>query len=158
MAIKSQVLGDFNADFSAKIMLEVKKEAAHVSLQAQDLWILYTDGASNASGSRLGIVLEVPTSKVICQSIRCLDMTNNEVKYEAVIAELRLALKYGARRVIICCDSQLVVNQVTRTFQIKEQRLQKYQADIASYCPSLMNVSSTKSLRRKTSKLMALPN
>ncbi|XP_019261288.1 PREDICTED: uncharacterized protein LOC109239215 [Nicotiana attenuata] len=44
-AIKSQVL----AIFSAKIMPEVEKEAAQASLQAEDLWTLYTDGASNAS-------------------------------------------------------------------------------------------------------------
>uniref|UniRef100_A0A1S3YFU9 Uncharacterized protein Mb2253c-like n=1 Tax=Nicotiana tabacum TaxID=4097 RepID=A0A1S3YFU9_TOBAC len=81
-------------------------------------------------GSGLGIVLEVPTGEVIRQSIRCLEMTNNEAEYEAVISGLKLALKYGARRVILCCDSQLVVYQVTGTFQIKEQRLQKYQTEI----------------------------
>ncbi|XP_019259242.1 PREDICTED: uncharacterized protein LOC109237390 [Nicotiana attenuata] len=57
-------------------------------------------------------------------------MTNNEAEYEAVIVGLKLALKYGARRVILRCDSQLVVNQVTGNFQIKEQRLQKYQTKI----------------------------
>ncbi|XP_019248835.1 PREDICTED: uncharacterized protein LOC109228114 [Nicotiana attenuata] len=62
-------------------------------------------------------------------------MTNNEVEYEAVIAGLRLALKYGARRIVLCRDSQLVVNQVTWTFQIKEQRLQKYQAEICKLLP-----------------------
>ncbi|XP_019239194.1 PREDICTED: uncharacterized protein LOC109219207 [Nicotiana attenuata] len=43
---------------------------------------------------------------------------------------MKLAIKYGARRVILHCDSQLVVNQVTGTYQIKEQRLQKYQSEI----------------------------
>ncbi|XP_019246562.1 PREDICTED: uncharacterized protein LOC109226223 [Nicotiana attenuata] len=116
-------------------MPEVQREAVNTSPLIQDLWILYTDGASNASGSGLGLMLEVPTGEVIRQSIRCPDMTNNEAEYEAVIAGLRLALKYGARRVILRCDSQLVVNQVTRTFQIKEQRLQKYQAKICRLLP-----------------------
>ncbi|XP_070047008.1 uncharacterized protein [Nicotiana tomentosiformis] len=57
-------------------------------------------------------------------------MTNNEAEYEAIIAGLRLALKYGAKRLKLRCDSQLVINQVTETFQIKEQRLQKYQTEI----------------------------
>nr|XP_033512859.1 uncharacterized protein LOC117277560 [Nicotiana tomentosiformis] len=94
-AIKSQVIVDFVADYSAKIMPEAEKEAAHAFPQTQDLWILYTDDASNASGSGLGLVLEVPTGEVIFHSIRCPDMTNNKAEYEVVIAGLRLALKYG---------------------------------------------------------------
>nr|XP_009770933.1 PREDICTED: uncharacterized protein LOC104221565 [Nicotiana sylvestris] len=125
-AIKSQVLADFVADFSVNMMPKVKREAAHAFPKTQDLWILYTDDVSNASGSELGLLLEVLTGKVIRQSIRCPNMTNNEAEYEAVIAGVRLALKYGARRVILRCDSQLVINQVTGTFQIKEQRLQRY--------------------------------
>ncbi|XP_075075388.1 uncharacterized protein LOC142162707 [Nicotiana tabacum] len=61
-------------------------------------------------------------------------MTKNEAEYEAVIVGLKLALKYGAR-VIRKCDSQLVVNQVNRTFQIKEQRLQIYWAEIHKILP-----------------------
>ncbi|XP_019227392.1 PREDICTED: uncharacterized protein LOC109208705 [Nicotiana attenuata] len=146
--IKSQVLYDFVADFSAKIMPEVEKEIAHASPPTQDQWILYTDSASNASGSGLGLVLEVPTGKVIRQSIRCPDMTNNKAEYEAVITELKLELKYRARRVILRCDSQLVVNQVTGTFQSKGCKNTK--PKFANYCPSLMNANSTKSFGDKT--------
>nr|XP_016515066.1 PREDICTED: uncharacterized protein LOC107831785 [Nicotiana tabacum] len=62
-------------------------------------------------------------------------MSNNEAEYEAVTAGLKLALKYGARRLILHYDSQLVVNQVTGTFQIKEQRLQRYQSEIHKLLP-----------------------
>uniref|UniRef100_A0A1U7XC80 Uncharacterized protein LOC104232965 n=1 Tax=Nicotiana sylvestris TaxID=4096 RepID=A0A1U7XC80_NICSY len=128
--IKSQVIADFVTDFRAKIMLEVEQEASHTPPGQPNLWVQYTDDASNASGSRLRLVLEVPTSEIIGQSIRFPNMTNNEAEYEAVIAGLKLALKYSVRRVLLRCDSQSVVNQVTRDFQIKEQRLQKYQAEI----------------------------
>ncbi|XP_070041243.1 uncharacterized protein [Nicotiana tomentosiformis] len=134
--IKSQVLADFFLDFSAKVMSEAEKEAAQVSLQIENLWVLYTDDTSNASGSRLGLVLEVPTGEVIPQSIRYPNMTNNEAEYEAVITGLRLALKYGAKQLKLCCDFQPVVNHVTGTYQIKEQRLQKYQSEI---CTLLLN-------------------
>ncbi|XP_019258118.1 PREDICTED: uncharacterized protein LOC109236399 [Nicotiana attenuata] len=62
-------------------------------------------------------------------------MTNNEAEDEVVIAGLKLALKYGARRLVLHCDSPLVVNQVTGTFKIKEQRLQKYQSEIHKLLP-----------------------
>ncbi|XP_075083301.1 uncharacterized protein LOC142167045 [Nicotiana tabacum] len=117
-------------------MVETEKEAAQASLQTQDLWVLYTNGASNASGSGLGLVLEVPTGKIIRRSIRFPDMSNNEAEYEAAILGLRLALKNGAKRLKLHCDYQLVVNQVTGTFQIKEQRLQKYQTEICRLLPN----------------------
>jgi len=154
--LKSQILADFITDLNAKIMPEVEKEAAHASSRTQDLWILYTDGASNVSGVELGLVLEVPTGEVVRQSIRCPDMTNNEAEYEAVIAGLRLALKYGARQVILYCDSQLVINQVTGTFQIKGYKSTR--ARSVNYCLSLTSASSTKSLEHKTSKQTASPN
>lgn len=66
-AIKSQVLADFIVDFSAKVMLEAEKEATQASILTQDLWVLHTDSASNASGFELGLVLEVPTGEIICQ-------------------------------------------------------------------------------------------
>ncbi|XP_075112272.1 uncharacterized protein LOC142182166 [Nicotiana tabacum] len=119
--------------FSAEILLEVDQEALHTSPEQSDLWVLYTDDASNVTGSRL--VLEVPMREVIRQSVRCPEMTNNEDEYEAIIARLNLALKYGARRVILRCDTQLVVNQVIGNFQIKKQRLQKYQTKIHKLLP-----------------------
>nr|XP_009794728.1 PREDICTED: uncharacterized protein LOC104241488 [Nicotiana sylvestris] len=132
--IKSQVLADFVANFSIEILPEVEQEALRASTHT-DLWTLYTEGVVNASGSGLGLVLEVPTGEIIHQSIRCSEMTNNEAEYEAVIAGMKLSIKYGARRLILHCDSQLVVNQVTGTYQIKEQRLQKYQSEIHKLMP-----------------------
>nr|XP_009801793.1 PREDICTED: uncharacterized protein LOC104247466 [Nicotiana sylvestris] len=69
-------------------------------------------------------------------------MTNNEAEYEAIIAGLKLALKYGARRVVLKCNSQLVVNQVVGAFQIKEQRLQKYQDESSN--KTILNILKKK--------------
>nr|XP_016510653.1 PREDICTED: uncharacterized protein LOC107827932 [Nicotiana tabacum] len=61
--IKSQVLADFVTKCSAKIIPEVEKEVFQASLQTQEPWVLYTHGVSNASRSRLGLVLEISTGK-----------------------------------------------------------------------------------------------
>ncbi|XP_070050008.1 uncharacterized protein [Nicotiana tomentosiformis] len=92
-------------------MHEAEKETTQASLQIHDLWALHTDGASNACGSGLGLILNVPTGEVIHQSIRYPDMTNNKAEYEVIIEELTLALEYRAKRLKLHCDSQLVVNQ-----------------------------------------------
>nr|XP_009791685.1 PREDICTED: uncharacterized protein K02A2.6-like [Nicotiana sylvestris] len=51
-----------------EILPEVEQEALHTSTHT-DLWVLYTDGASNASGSGLALILKVFTGEVIRQSI-----------------------------------------------------------------------------------------
>ncbi|XP_070025665.1 uncharacterized protein [Nicotiana sylvestris] len=49
------------------------------------------DGASNAKGSGLSIVLKPPMGNVVRQSIRTMKLNNNEAEYEGVIARLKLA-------------------------------------------------------------------
>ncbi|XP_070050080.1 uncharacterized protein [Nicotiana tomentosiformis] len=117
-------------------MPEAENKVIQASLQTQDLWVLHTDGASNACRSGIGLVPEVPTGEIILQSIKFPNMTNNEAECEAIVAGLRQPLKYGAKRLQLHYDSQLVVNQVTWTLQIKEQRLKKYQTKIYRLLPS----------------------
>lgn len=156
------MLADFIVDFSAKEMYEAEKEATQAFLRTQDLWVLHTASASNACGFGMGLMLEVPTGKIIRQSIRCPDMANNEVEYEAVIAELRLVLRYGAKQLKLYYDSQLVVNQVTGTFQIKDQRLQKYQTEICRLLPNfeecqLDQISRTQNVEADGVAKLAVP-
>ncbi|XP_060170294.1 uncharacterized protein LOC132601202 [Lycium barbarum] len=130
-AIKSQILADFVANFSSKLTLEVEKETITTSGSFFGIWTLYTDGATNESGSRLGLVLKVPSGEIVRQAIKFPKITNNEVEYEVVAAGLKLALKYRAESIKVHYDSQLVVNQVNGTFSIKEPRMQKYQTQIS---------------------------
>ncbi|CAL8164013.1 unnamed protein product [Prunus armeniaca] len=74
-------------------------------------WTLYVDGSSNRQGSGAGLVLKTPDDTTIKYAI-CFQFraSNNEAEYEALLAGLRLAQSSGAERLIICSDSQLVVN------------------------------------------------
>ncbi|XP_059310555.1 uncharacterized protein LOC132061892 [Lycium ferocissimum] len=106
---------------------EVDKEMLLASGTSKGVWTLHTDGASNVKGSGLGIVLKPPSGDVIRQSIRSADLTNNEAEYKAMIAGLELAKSLGAEIVEAKCDSLLVVNQTNGTFEIKDDRMRKYQ-------------------------------
>ncbi|KAL1207511.1 hypothetical protein V5N11_007103 [Cardamine amara subsp. amara] len=75
----------------------------------------------------VGIRFETPTSEIIEQSFRLLfSASNNEAKYEALIAGLRLANGIGAQEVITYCDSQLVVNQFNGDYKAKDVRMEAY--------------------------------
>ncbi|XP_070012870.1 uncharacterized protein [Nicotiana sylvestris] len=62
----------------------------------------------------------------IRQSIKTSKLTNNEAEYEAMIAGLELAKSLGAEVIEAKCDSLLVVNQVNKTFEVQEDRMQRY--------------------------------
>ncbi|XP_070026410.1 uncharacterized protein [Nicotiana sylvestris] len=87
---------------------------------------LFTDGVANVKGSRLGIILKPPTSSTIRQSIKTSRLTNNESEYEAMIVGLDITKSLGAKVIEAKCDSLLVVNQVNKTFKVREYKMQRY--------------------------------
>ncbi|XP_072056286.1 uncharacterized protein [Arachis hypogaea] len=52
--------------------------------------------------------------------------SNNQAEYEALIAGLKLALSFQVHRLIVYCDSLLVVKQIKRDFQVKDPLLEWY--------------------------------
>nr|XP_016486339.1 PREDICTED: uncharacterized protein LOC107806656 [Nicotiana tabacum] len=82
-------------------------------------------GSSMARRSELGIVLKPPTGSTIRQSIKTSKLTNNEAEHKVLIAGLELAKSLGVKVIKSKCDSQLVVNQVNITFEVREDRMQR---------------------------------
>ena len=71
------------------------------------------DDASRQTGARVGLQLKAPIGERIEQAIRLgFPASNNETKYEAILAEVDLAKSVSSENIIICSDSQLVVGQV----------------------------------------------
>ena len=52
--------------------------------------------------------------------------TNNEIKYEALLKGLELAKFVEAKSILILGDSQLIMGQINRTYEAKEERMKKY--------------------------------
>ena len=52
--------------------------------------------------------------------------TNNEAKYEVLVAGLDLAKVVGAANVVIYCDSQVITNQVNGDYECKGERMKRY--------------------------------
>ncbi|XP_016648932.1 PREDICTED: uncharacterized protein LOC107880908 [Prunus mume] len=92
-------------------------------------WTLYVHGSSNRQGSGAGLVLKTPNDTIIEYAIRFqFRASNNEAEYEALLAGLQLAQSSGAEQLMICSDSQLVVNQVITEFAAKEESIAAYLA------------------------------
>ena len=52
--------------------------------------------------------------------------SNNEVKYETLIARLDLAKATGAENMVVYCNSHVVTNQVNGNYEYKNKRMKKY--------------------------------
>ena len=52
--------------------------------------------------------------------------TNNEAKYERLVASLDLARAIGATNIVIYCDSQVITNQVNGDYKCKGERMKRY--------------------------------
>ncbi|MCH91940.1 gag-pol polyprotein, partial [Trifolium medium] len=115
-AIKSHMLADF--------VLEMSTSPGEDTTLP---WTLSVDGASNIRGSEAGVILEGPNGVLIEQSLRfTFKASNNQEEYEALIAGMKLAKEMEVKDLKAKSDSQLVTNQVSGKFQIKDPQLIKY--------------------------------
>lgn len=91
-----------------------------------DQVIVYTDGGSrgNPGPSASGFVIKTTDDKLLFEGGKYLGITtNNQAEYQAVKLALEKALELGAKEVQLRLDSQLVANQLTGLYQIRNRDL-----------------------------------
>ena len=136
-AIKGQAVTHFMAEFSypTKVFGSKNVIPSTSGMQPVDsdptdptnVWNLRIDGSSNVNGSGAGVVLESPTREKVRYALRLqFPATNNKAEYEALIAGLHLAKEMGLQQLRVYSDSQLVVNQVRRDYQVKGENMAVY--------------------------------
>ena len=103
--------------------------------------VLYTDGASrgNPGPAAIGAVIRDSKGVVLARiSRRIGKTTNNQAEYHAVIAALSNSKITSVDESIdICSDSQLIINQLNRRWNIKEDHLRKLAEQIWLLCKDL---------------------
>jgi len=87
----------------------------------EDQWTLHVDGSSNPKGTGAGIVLEGPNDILIEKSLHfAFKTSNNQTKYEAILAGLSLAREVCVKMLTCKTDSKLTVGHLNDEFQIKD--------------------------------------
>jgi hypothetical protein len=118
-AIKSQVLADFLAEWTPNEVDQKEED--------EKPWIVYSDGACNATGAGAAAVVKTPMKQTLKYSTKLVfPSTNNTTEYEGVLLAMRKARALGARRLIIKTDSKLVAGHFSKTFEAKEETMTKY--------------------------------
>ena len=88
---------------------------------------MFFDGSKMLHGAGAGVVL-VSLKKDEMRYVLQIHFpaTNNEAEYEAVLYGLRMAISLGIRRLMVFRDSDLVVNQVMKEWDIRSAAMTTY--------------------------------
>ena len=110
-------MADFVVEYS-------QKPAQDKEPRKEEWWTLRVDGASQSSGSGVGLLLQSPTVEQLEQAIRLgFPASNNEAEYEAIISGLDLDLTLSVSKLRIYSDSQLVVRHMQEEYGVKDERM-----------------------------------
>lgn len=88
--------------------------------------ILRTDGASrgNPGPAAAGVVIEREDGVVVARGKKPLGrMTNNQAEYRALILGLTAIARYEPSAVTVFLDSELVVNQMSGRYRVRDEAL-----------------------------------
>lgn len=116
LAIKAQALTNFLLEFSLHVNVTGQEEPditmeEHVEENnCAPCWTIYVDGAVNSNGAGAGIELVSREGHHIHSSTHFdIKATNNDVEYEALIVELKLALEMKVGNLRVFSDSMLLI-------------------------------------------------
>ncbi|XP_059277686.1 uncharacterized protein LOC132031802 [Lycium ferocissimum] len=129
-AVKGQALADFLADHPIpddwELTDELPDEDAMV-VEIQPPWKMYFDGAAQRDGAGAGVVFVTLQGEVLPYSFtltqRC---SNNVAEYQALILGLEMAVDMKQLQLQVFGDSQLVINQLLGSYEVKKPELLPY--------------------------------
>ena len=95
-------------------------------LQAE-LWAMYFDGSLMKTGAGVGLLFISPLGVHMRYVIRIhFAASNNVAEYEALVNGLKIAIELGVRRLNVRGDSQLIIDQVMKTSNCHDPKMEAY--------------------------------
>ena len=115
------------------------------------------DRAANAQGSGAGLILTSPNGIDVEYALRFgFQASNNEAKYEVVIARLNLAHSMEANQLEVSNDSQLVVKQIEDSYEAKGEKMILYLKKVQELLKKFIRVRVKHVPRAENSRADAL--
>ena len=121
-ATKGQILADFVMEFTSAELVEATQTTPDLPILR-----LSVDGASNAQGSGISLILTSPEGIDIEYPLRFgFRASNNKAEYEAIIAGLNLTHSMEVDQLEVCNDSQSVVKQIEDSYEARGEKMILY--------------------------------
>ncbi|XP_057808484.1 uncharacterized protein LOC131022962 [Salvia miltiorrhiza] len=124
-------LGEYDVEYEPRMAIKVQALADFIQettrRPAQEFWIAFVDGSVTKEGCGIGVYVVSPSSELYQFAIKfTCRMSNNEAEYEVVVRAAHTLSELRAECVIIRTDSQLVAQQFSGGYHIKEDRMRPY--------------------------------
>jgi ribonuclease HI len=88
---------------------------------------MYFDGSPKLEGAGSGVLLISPMGEQLKYVLQIFwKVSNNEVEYEALLHGLRLAASLGIKRLLVYGDSDVVINQVNKSWDRNKKNMDAY--------------------------------
>ena len=88
---------------------------------------MYVDGSSTQSASGAGLLIVSSARVRMERAVRFeFAASNNEAEYEALLMGLKICYEAGAKILSTFSDSQLIVGQVNREFEAKDDSMKMF--------------------------------
>jgi ribonuclease HI len=118
-AIKSQALVDF--------MAEWRENQISTPVDKPEHWTMYFDGSLKLDGGGAGVLFISPKGEQLKYVLQILlEVSNDEVEYEALLHGLRLVISLGTKRLLAYDDSLLVIQQVNKERDCNKETMDAY--------------------------------
>ncbi|XP_070055088.1 uncharacterized protein [Nicotiana tomentosiformis] len=129
-AIKGQALADFLENHLIpddwELTNELPDENAMV-IEVQPPWKMFFDGAAHRGGAGTGVVFLTSQGEVLPYSFTLTQLcSNNVAEYQALILGLEMAVEIKRLQLQVFGDSQLVINQLLGSYDVKKPLLRPY--------------------------------
>src|ERR1043165_3593260 len=88
---------------------------------------MFFDGSKMLNDAGAGVVLVSPRKDEMRYVLQIhFPATNNEAEYETLLYGMRMAISLGVRRLMVFGDSDLVINQVMKEWDIRSPAMTTY--------------------------------
>jgi ribonuclease HI len=123
MAIKSQVLADFVAEWT-----DVQLPPPQIQAEC---WTMYFDGSVKKTGAGAGLLFVSPFGEHKRYLLRLhFPVSNNMAEYKALLGGLRITIDLDIKRLDVRGESQLVVDQVMKNAACHNEKMEAYCAEV----------------------------
>ncbi|XP_057793083.1 uncharacterized protein LOC131009689 [Salvia miltiorrhiza] len=138
-AIKAQALADFIQETTRRLVPE--------------FWVAFVDGSVTKEGCGIGVYITSPGYGTYQFAIKfTCRLSNNEAEYEAVVRGAHILSELKAECVIINTDSQLVAQQYSGGYSVKEERMRAYHRKISEMKDKFMEFKIEQISREENTK------
>ncbi|XP_070013374.1 uncharacterized protein [Nicotiana sylvestris] len=129
-AIKGQALADFLVDHPMPDDWELTDELPNedaMAIEVQPPWKMYFDGAAHRGGAGAGVIFVTSQGEILPYFFTLTQLcSNNIAEYQALILGLKIVVEMKRLQLQVFGDSQLVVNQLLGSYEVKKPELRPY--------------------------------